>query len=97
MAFLLYVLFHRLPWHTKRGANTWSERAFIGLMEQQSHLKYGWVAEGYVITNASDKGLNFNIKPNDRPNCYYKWNATSTPLYHHAPKATLAWVYGSWR
>ena len=38
-----------------------------------------WVDKGYVITNASDKGLNFNIAPNDWANCYYKWNAIDPP------------------
>lgn len=55
----------------------------------------GWVDKGYVITNASDKGLNFNVKPDDWANCYYKWNAID-PSYVITPKGEHWLVYGSW-
>lgn len=43
---------------TISGDGTWSERAFIGLMENDNPANNdGWVDKGYVITNASDKGL----------------------------------------
>ena len=61
---------------TLNGDNSWGERSFIGMMENSDPANNdGWVDKGYVITNASDKGLNFNIAPNDWANCYYKWNA----------------------
>lgn len=78
------------------GANTWSERAFIGLMENSNPANNdGWVDKGYVITNASDKGLNFNVKPNDWGNCYYTWNAID-PSYVITPEGEHWLVYGSW-
>ena len=81
---------------TLNGANTWSERAFIGLMENNDPSNNdGWVDKGYVITNASDKGLNFNVKPDDWANCYYKWNAID-PSYVITPKGEHWLVYGSW-
>ncbi len=55
----------------------------------------GWVDKGYVITNASDKGLNFNVKPDDWANCYYKWNAID-PSYVITPEGEHWLVYGSW-
>ena len=81
---------------TLNGANTWSERAFIGLMENNDPSNNdGWVDKGYVITNASDKGLNFNVKPDDWANCYYKWNAID-PSYIITPENTHWLIYGSW-
>jgi beta-xylosidase len=81
---------------TLNGANTWSERAFIGLMENNDPSNNdGWVDKGYVITNASDKGLNFNVKPDDWANCYYKWNAID-PSYVITPEGEHWLVYGSW-
>ena len=44
------------------GANSWSERSFIGLMENSDPANNeGWIDKGYVITNSSDRGLNFNL------------------------------------
>ena len=58
------------------GATAWSERAFIGMMENSNPANNSdWVDKGYVVTNASDKGLNFNIPSTQYDNCYYKWNA----------------------
>lgn len=51
---------------TISGDGTWSERAFIGLMENDNPANNdGWVDKGYVITNASDKGLDFNVAANN--------------------------------
>lgn len=44
---------------TINGNGTWSERAFIGLMETSDPASNKWEDKGFVITNASDKGLNF--------------------------------------
>lgn len=42
-----------------------------------------WQDRGYVLTNASDKQLNFNVNATNWANCYFKWNAidphTSSP------------------
>ncbi len=78
------------------GENTWSERAFIGMMENADPANNeGWEDKGYVITNASDRGLNFNVSPTDWGHCYYKFNAID-------PSAIITesgehWlIYGSW-
>ena len=58
------------------GDNSWGERAFIGLMETSDPADNGsWEDKGYVITNSSDKGLDFYVAPDDWANCYYKFNA----------------------
>ena len=55
----------------------------------------GWEDKGYVITNASDKGLNYNVQANDWANCYYKWNAID-PSYIIDKDGKHYLVYGSW-
>ena len=81
---------------TINGDGTWSERAFIGLMENSNPANNdGWEDKGYVITNASDKGLNFNVRNNDWANCYYKWNAID-PSYIITDDGKHWLVYGSW-
>jgi beta-xylosidase len=78
------------------GEGTWSERAFIGLMENTDPANNdGWEDKGYVVTNASDKGLNFNVRADDWANCYYKWNAID-PSYVITPQGGHWLIYGSW-
>ena len=81
---------------TLNGEGTWSERAFIGLLENSNPANNdGWEDKGYVITNASDKGLNFNVASNDWANCYYKWNAID-PSYLIDNDGKHYLIYGSW-
>lgn len=81
---------------TLNGNGTWSERAFIGVMENDNPANNdGWVDKGYVITNASDKGLNFNVASDNYSNCYYKWNAID-PCYIIDNDGKHYLVYGSW-
>lgn len=78
------------------GDGTWGERAFIGMMENSDPANNdGWVDKGYVVTNASDKGLNFNIPSTDWANAYYKWNAID-PSYIITPSNEHWLIYGSW-
>ena len=81
---------------TLNGNGTWSERAFIGLLENSNpDNNNGWEDKGYVITNASDKELNFNVASNDWANCYYKWNAID-PSYLIDNDGKHYLIYGSW-
>lgn len=81
---------------TLDGDGTWSERAFIGMMENDNPANNnGWVDKGYVITNASDKGLNFHVAADNWGNCYYKWNAID-PSYIITEDGKHYLVYGSW-
>ncbi len=78
------------------GAGTWGERAFIGLLESSNPAdNNGWKDKGYVITNASDKGLEFHVNPTDWANCYYKWNAID-PSYIIDKTGKHYLIYGSW-
>jgi beta-xylosidase len=77
------------------GDNTWSERAFIGLMESSDPASNSWTDKGYVITNASDKQLAFNVKSTAYESCYYRWNAIDPTFY--IDKDGKHWlIYGSW-
>lgn len=81
---------------TLDGDGTWSERAFIGLMENDNPANNdGWVDKGYVITNASDKGLNYHVAADNWANCYYKWNAID-PSCIITEDGKHYLVYGSW-
>ena len=80
---------------TINGDGTWSERAFIGLMETSDPASNKWEDKGYVITNASDKGLNFKVRSNDWANCYFKYNAID-PTYVITPEGKHWLIYGSW-
>ena len=78
------------------GPNTWGERAFIGLMETSNPADVSsWEDKGYVITNYSDKELNYKIAPNDWANCYFLWNAID-PSYIITPEGEHWLAYGSW-
>ncbi len=78
------------------GDNSWGERAFIGMMENSNPADNGaWVDKGYVITNASDRGLDFNVAPTDWANCYYKFNAIDPSVI--ITEGGEHWmIYGSW-
>lgn len=81
---------------TINGTGTWSERAFIGLMETSNPSNVGsWVDKGYVITNVSDKGLNYKVSSTDWANCYFKFNAID-PSYIVTSSGEHWLVYGSW-
>lgn len=77
------------------GDGTWSERAFIGLMETTDPASNKWEDKGFVITNASDKGLEYRVSQTDYNNCYFKYNAID-PSYIITPEGQHWLIYGSW-
>lgn len=78
------------------GTTSWSERCFIGLMETATPWDVeSWEDKGFVITNASDKGLNFYVSPTSYQECYYKFNAID-PSYIITPDGEHWLIYGSW-
>ncbi len=94
----LYRMYYSIvvPGYLDGTTNSWGERAFIGLMENSDPSNNsGWVDKGYVITNASDRGLNFNVSSTDYANCYYKWNAID-PTYIITDSGEHWLIYGSW-
>jgi len=77
------------------GANSWGERAFIGMMETTDPSTNKWEDKGFVITNYSDKELNFHVSPTDWQQCYYKYNAID-PSFIITPEGEHWLIYGSW-
>lgn len=64
-------------------------------METSDPASNKWEDKGYVITNASDKGLNFKVKADNWANCYFKYNAID-PTYIITPEGKHWLIYGSW-
>lgn len=77
------------------GDGTWSERAFIGMMETADPASNKWEDKGFVITNFSDKELNYKVNATDFGNCYYKYNAID-PSFIITPNGEHWLIYGSW-
>lgn len=81
---------------TINGTGTWSERCFIGLMETSNPADIDtWTDKGYVITNYSDRGLDFKVNATDYARCYFKYNAIDPSLLINE-KGEHWLVYGSW-
>lgn len=94
----LYRMYYCItcPGYLDATATSWSERCFIGLMETSDPSDVSsWEDKGYVITNASDKGLNFYVSPTSYQECYFKFNAID-PSYIITPEGEHWLIYGSW-
>lgn len=81
---------------TLNGTGTWSERAFIGLMENPDPANNdGWVDKGYVICSSQDGPKdNYGIE-NDWAHCPYYFNAID-PSYIITDAGEHWLIYGSW-
>ncbi len=75
--------------------NTWTERAFIGLMETSDPAGNVWEDKGMVICSASDKGTDWSRSSTSDYEAYFKWNAID-PSYIITPGGEHYLVYGSW-
>jgi arabinan endo-1,5-alpha-L-arabinosidase len=74
--------------------NTWTERAFIGMMESTDLATNVWVDKGYVISSVSDKSSWARTSTSDW-SAYFKWNAID-PSYIVTPEGNHWLIYGSW-
>ena len=54
-----------------------------------------WQDKGYVITNYSDRELNYYVNPQSWQQCYFKYNAID-PSYIITPDGEHWLIYGSW-
>lgn len=75
--------------------NTWTERAFIGLMETSDPGGNEWEDKGMVICSSSDKGTDWSRPSLTDFDAYFKWNAID-PSYIITPSGEHYLVYGSW-
>ena len=74
--------------------NTWTERAFVGMMETSDPATNVWVDKGYVISSVSDKTSYARSSTSDW-SAYFKWNAID-PTYIVTPAGEHWLIYGSW-
>lgn len=75
--------------------NSWTERAFIGLMETSDPASNKWEDKGFVVCSSSDKGTNWARPSNTNWAGYFKFNAID-PSYIITPEGEHWLVYGSW-
>lgn len=75
---------------------TWTERAFIGVMETANPADNGsWEDKGFVICSSSDLGKNWKRSSQSDWNGYFKFNAID-PSYIVTPEGEHWLIYGSW-
>lgn len=75
---------------------SWTERAFIGLMETSDPGSNIWEDKGFVVCSASDKGMNdYGRNGTGDWNGYFKINAID-PTYIITEGGEHWMIYGSW-
>jgi len=75
---------------------SWTERAFIGMMETSDLSSNVWVDHGMVVCSVSDRGTDWSRTNRDTDwNGYFKWNAID-PTYVVTPENEHWLIYGSW-
>ncbi len=76
--------------------NSWTERAFIGLMETADPASNVWEDKGFVICSSSDKGKDGWARSNaNNWDGYFYFNAID-PTYVITPEGEHWLIYGSW-
>ena len=75
--------------------NSWTERAFIGVMETSNPASNQWVDKGFVLCSMSDKGKNWTRSSTNDWNAYFRYNAID-PSFIITPDGDHWLVYGSW-
>ena len=75
---------------------SWTERAFIGMMETTDPASNKWADKGFVICSSSDKGMNGWTRPNaNNWDGYFYFNAID-PTLVLTPEGEHWLIYGSW-
>jgi len=75
---------------------SWTERAFIGMMETSDLSSNQWTDKGMVVCSVSDKGTNWSRSSyNNDWNAYFKYNAID-PTFIITPTGEHWLIYGSW-
>jgi len=84
-----------LPNTVENFDNTWTERAYIGMMETSSLLLNDWEDKGMVICSVSDRGTNWSRSSTSDWSGYFKYNAIDPSLII-TPEGEHWLIYGSW-
>lgn len=74
---------------------SWTEHAFIGMMETEDIGSTIWTDKGMVIHSVSDRGTNWSRSGTNDWSGYFKWNAID-PTYVETPEGEHWLIYGSW-
>lgn len=76
---------------------SWTERAFIGMMETSDPASGNWEDKGMVICSSSDRGTNWSRSnyTGDYGSTYFRYNAID-PTFIITPQGEHWLAYGSW-
>ncbi|NDV68545.1 arabinan endo-1,5-alpha-L-arabinosidase [Dysgonomonas sp. 25] len=74
---------------------SWTEHAFIGMMETDDLSGNSWSDKGMVIHSSTDRGTDWSRSNLDDWNAYFKWNAIDPSLIV-TPDNKQWLIYGSW-
>lgn len=74
---------------------SWTERAFIGVMETSDPASNKWEDKGFVLSSMSDKGTNWARSSTKDWNGYFYYNAID-PTYIITPSGEHWLIFGSW-
>lgn len=84
------------PSTTENFDNSWTERAFIGVMETATPDKVNsWKDKGFVLCSMSDKQKNWTRNGTGDWSAYFRYNAID-PTYIITPEGEHWLIYGSW-
>jgi arabinan endo-1,5-alpha-L-arabinosidase len=84
-----------LPNTTANFDGSWTERAFIGLMEATDLASSNWEDKGMVVCSSTDRGLSWSRPNLNNWSAYFKWNAIDPSFL--IDKEEKHWlIYGSW-
>lgn len=74
---------------------SWSERAFIGLMETNDLASNAWVDKGMVVCSVADGLETYTRTSGNDWSGYFKYNAID-PTFIETPEGEQYLIYGSW-
>lgn len=74
---------------------SWTEKAFIGMMETSDLSSNQWVDHGMVICSVSDRGTDWSRSSLSDWSAYFKYNAID-PSMIVTPEGENWLIYGSW-
>lgn len=75
--------------------NSWTERAFIGVMETTDPSTNAWEDKGFVLCSSTDRDGKYANTKNKWEQAYYYFNAID-PSYIITPEGEHWLIYGSW-
>lgn len=74
---------------------SWTEKAFIGMMETSDLSGNQWTDHGMVVCSVSDRGADWSRSSADDWSAYFKYNAID-PSFIITPEGEHWLIYGSW-